>query len=110
MDFVEDIKHGAIFIYPTDTIYGLGCDATNEDAVNKIFLIKNKIVLISLFFLCQLSYEFDLAFANHTNDVFLNFDACIQTTYDKNTTIPLLRHNAIELPCNKKTRCGRFAA
>ena len=36
MDFVEDIKNGAIFIYPTDTIYGLGCDATNEEAVQLI--------------------------------------------------------------------------
>lgn len=36
MDFVEDIKHGAIFIYPTDTIYGLGCDATNEESVQLI--------------------------------------------------------------------------
>jgi L-threonylcarbamoyladenylate synthase len=38
MDFVEDIKHGAVFIYPTDTIYGLGCDAMNCDSVA---LIKN---------------------------------------------------------------------
>jgi len=36
MDFVEDIKHGAIFIYPTDTIYGLGCDATNAESVKLI--------------------------------------------------------------------------
>ena len=36
MDFVEDIKHGAVFIYPTDTIYGLGCDATNEESVAMI--------------------------------------------------------------------------
>ncbi len=36
MDFVEDIKHGAIFIYPTDTIYGIGCDATNEEVVKII--------------------------------------------------------------------------
>jgi len=36
MDFVEDIKNGAIFIHPTDTIYGLGCDATNEDSVNRL--------------------------------------------------------------------------
>ena len=36
MDFTEDIKNGAIFIYPTDTIYGLGCDATNSESVQLI--------------------------------------------------------------------------
>ena len=36
MDFIEDIKNGAIFIYPTDTIYGLGCDATNKESVKLI--------------------------------------------------------------------------
>ena len=40
MDFVEDIKHGAIFIYPTDTIYGLGCDATNLESVKQIKYMK----------------------------------------------------------------------
>ena len=40
MDFVDDIKHGAVFIYPTDTIYGLGCDATNLDSVSLIKKIK----------------------------------------------------------------------
>lgn len=40
MDFVEDMKNGAIFIYPTDTIYGLGCDAGNPDSVDLIKKIK----------------------------------------------------------------------
>ena len=36
----KDIKQGKIFIYPTDTVYGIGCDATNQEAVNKIKTIK----------------------------------------------------------------------
>jgi L-threonylcarbamoyladenylate synthase len=38
----ELIRAGKIFIYPTDTIYGIGCDATNEEAVRKIRAIKNR--------------------------------------------------------------------
>ncbi len=40
MDFVEDIKNGAVFIYPTDTIYGLGCDAMNPESVKKVKELK----------------------------------------------------------------------
>jgi L-threonylcarbamoyladenylate synthase len=36
----EEILAGKIFIYPTDTIYGIGCDATNEKSVEKIKEIK----------------------------------------------------------------------
>lgn len=36
------IRAGRIFIYPTDTIYGIGCDATNEEAVAKIRAIKQR--------------------------------------------------------------------
>ena len=36
----QNILSGKIFIYPTDTLYGIGCDATNREAVNKIKEIK----------------------------------------------------------------------
>jgi L-threonylcarbamoyladenylate synthase len=39
---ISAIKNGEIFIYPTDTIYGLGCDATNEKAVEKIREMKQR--------------------------------------------------------------------
>jgi L-threonylcarbamoyladenylate synthase len=42
MNIQEQILAGKIFIYPTDTIYGLGCDATNASAVSKIKEIKSR--------------------------------------------------------------------
>jgi len=38
----EVIKSGKIIVYPTDTIYGIGCDATNASAVRKIRQIKKR--------------------------------------------------------------------
>lgn len=39
---VNTLKNGGIILYPTDTIWGLGCDATNQVAVDKIFKIKSR--------------------------------------------------------------------
>ncbi|MBL7967605.1 MAG: threonylcarbamoyl-AMP synthase [Prolixibacteraceae bacterium] len=46
---IEDIKSaidvlqkGGIILYPTDTVWGLGCDACNEEAVQRIYAIKNQ--------------------------------------------------------------------
>lgn len=39
---LDVLKSGGIILYPTDTIWGLGCDATNEDAVRRIYKIKQR--------------------------------------------------------------------
>lgn len=49
MDFEQDIQqcvktlqNGEVILYPTDTVWGLGCDATNEAAVEKIYTLKQR--------------------------------------------------------------------
>lgn len=36
------MNEGGIILYPTDTIWGIGCDATNEDAVQRVYEIKQR--------------------------------------------------------------------
>ena len=38
----EVLRNGGIVLYPTDTIWGIGCDATNEEAVKRIYAIKKR--------------------------------------------------------------------
>lgn len=40
---LETLRGGGVIIYPTDTIWGIGCDATNSDAVKKIYDLKRRI-------------------------------------------------------------------
>ena len=42
LECLEALKKGGIILYPTDTIWGIGCDATNEEAVKKIYALKNR--------------------------------------------------------------------
>lgn len=40
---LEVLQNGGVILYPTDTIWGIGCDACNEEAVKRIYAIKNRI-------------------------------------------------------------------
>lgn len=40
----ECLKNGGVILYPTDTVYGLGCDAWNEKSIGRIFRIKKRSV------------------------------------------------------------------
>ena len=39
---IQGLQNGQTLIFPTETSYGLGCDATNQQAVDKIFQIKKQ--------------------------------------------------------------------
>ena len=41
-EIIEKVRAGAVFIHPTDTIYGLGCSALNEKSVQEIRRLKNR--------------------------------------------------------------------
>jgi len=36
------LKRGGLILYPTDTIWGIGCDATNADAIERVYALKNR--------------------------------------------------------------------
>jgi len=39
---IEVLKAGGVILYPTDTVWGIGCDATNPEAVKKVYEIKRR--------------------------------------------------------------------
>lgn len=39
---VDVLRRGGVILYPTDTVWGIGCDATNDEAVKRIYRIKQR--------------------------------------------------------------------
>ncbi len=50
---VEILRKGGVIIYPTDTVYGIGCDIFNKEALERIFAIKNDSVNKLFSFVCS---------------------------------------------------------
>ena len=61
---VRVLRDGGIIVYPTDTVWGIGCDATNADAVKKIYALKqradSKSMLVLLDSAAKLDYYVDV--------------------------------------------------
>ena len=51
----EAIKNGGIILYPTDTVWGIGCDATNPEAITKIYKLKQRVETQSM--ICLMNGE-----------------------------------------------------
>ena len=49
---VAVLRDGGIILYPTDTVWGIGCDATNAEAVEKIYRLKRSENKKSMLVLC----------------------------------------------------------
>ena len=50
---VEVLRAGGLILYPTDTVWGIGCDATNEEAVAKVYSLKRSEDKHSMLCLCR---------------------------------------------------------
>lgn len=69
------LEEGKVLVIPTDTVYGLVCDASNEEAVDKIFQIKKRDKSKSLaVFVRNVKMAEKHAFINHNQKVFLGIN------------------------------------
>lgn len=76
-EVVDCLKKGGIIIYPTDTIYGIGCDITNQKAIERICSLKGiDPKKANLAFVC-----YDLS---HLSDYSKNFDKATYKILNKN--------------------------
>jgi len=72
-EIVSALKQGAVLVLPTDTVYGVVCDATNEKAVEKIFEIKKRDKLNTLpVFVGNIEMVKKYAAVNAKQEEFLN--------------------------------------
>jgi L-threonylcarbamoyladenylate synthase len=68
MQAVEVLRGGGVILYPTDTIWGIGCDATNTEAVEKVYRIKERPVGKSMLILVS-DIEMAEAYTQDTPDL-----------------------------------------
>ena len=97
------LRAGGIIVYPTDTVWGIGCDATNEEAVKRIYALKrredSKSMLVLLDSAAKLNYYVDVPDAA---DILLNVqgDDVQSTKEDDSKPLTIIYPNARHLAAN----------
>ena len=117
MTFTEDINkaaeiifHGGIILYPTDTIWGIGCDATNGTAIAKIYSLKKREETKSMIMLVKDADQIDL-YVNNPAKIIINYlikqDKPTTAIFDsgKNLPVTLTRNKSIAIRIAKDEFC-----
>ena len=109
VDFENDIKNcintlqqGGVILYPTDTIWGLGCDAMNEGAAEKIYTIKQRPKEKSMIVLLADARDILQYIAAPHPDII-----AIVENFDRPTTV--IYENALGFPDNVVNKDGSIA-
>jgi L-threonylcarbamoyladenylate synthase len=109
VDFENDIKNcmavlqqGGVILYPTDTVWGLGCDALNEAAVEKVFALKQRPKEKSMVVLLAEARDVIRYVAAPHPDII-----AIVEGFDSPTTV--VYDNALEFPDNVVGKDGSLA-
>ncbi|MBA4393726.1 MAG: threonylcarbamoyl-AMP synthase [Desulfobacca sp.] len=77
---VEVLKEGGVIAYPTDTIYGFGCDMTNKKAIQRIYQIKKRDPKKPFSFICSDLKNISL-YAQVTNQAYKIMKRCLPGPY-----------------------------
>jgi L-threonylcarbamoyladenylate synthase len=109
VDFENDIKNcmqtlqdGGTILYPTDTVWGMGCDAMNADAVEKIFAIKQRPKEKSMIVLLAEARDLLQYVAAPHPDII-----AIVESFERPTTV--IYENALSFPDNVVNQDGSIA-
>lgn len=109
VDFESDIKEcinvmsaGGTILYPTDTVWGIGCDALNEAAVEKVFELKQRPKEKSLIILLADARDILQYVAAPPPDIIAMVEA-----FDRPTTV--IYNNALGFPSNVVNADGSIA-
>jgi tRNA threonylcarbamoyl adenosine modification protein (Sua5/YciO/YrdC/YwlC family) len=77
---VEILREGGVIAYPTDTIYGFGCDLTNKKAIQRIYQIKKRDQKKPFSFICSDLKNISL-YAQVTNQAYKIMKRCLPGPY-----------------------------
>ena len=88
---LQVLQMGGILLYPTDTIWGLGCDATNAAAIEKIYSIKKRDASKSMLILCldvKQAKNYVVSFPKAAEDLLLHAQRPTTIIYPQACNLP----------------------